>query len=125
MGCTNEKMVVKVSPASAGSSLVQKDNLKSKQLDNQIGASSSSLNNGDRPAGSATSKVSKRSQDSGYSANDLEDDHDIDDYANIITENSDGAVVEEIEQNFKPQELGMHYVTLTCSASILGGQRGI
>ena len=48
----------------------------------------------------------KHSQDSGYDGNDLEDDDGIDEYANMITENSDGALVEEIEKKFQAPELG-------------------
>ena len=101
MGCSNAKMVqvVPVEPHNAG--ITQK---KSGML---LDASATSLRDGElRPSGSATSKVSKHSQDSGYDGNDLEDDDGIDEYANMITENSDGALVEEIEKNFQAPELG-------------------
>lgn len=75
-----------------------------------LSGSSASLRSGElRPSGSATSKVSKHSTDSGFDGNDLEDD-DIDEYANIITENSDGAIIQEIEREFQATELGEELV---------------
>lgn len=82
-------------------------NIKTGAIMVKSNTSSSSLREGElRPSGSATSKVSKHSQDSGYDGNDLEEGDGIDEYANMITENSEGALVDELEKNFQPPELG-------------------
>lgn len=95
--------MVKVSP---GGEILHNNANKSLKPSDKLAGSSASLNsNGERPSGSATSKGSKRSQDSGYSGNDLEDDG-FDEYAHIITENSENAVVQNIESNFHAPELG-------------------
>lgn len=104
MGCSNGKMV-KVSPVGE-TTMSDQDILKSskKKLSNDA---DESLNSADRPSRSATSKGSKHSHDSGYIGNDLED-NDIDEYANIITENSEGAIVQQIENSFQAPDLGKH-----------------
>lgn len=106
MGCSNGKMV-KVSP-SGEVVQIQSSNMKTLDSSGKLAQSTSSLNSaGDRPSKSATSKGSKHSQDSGYSGNNLEDDDGFDEYEHIITENSDGAVVENIERTFHAPDLGM------------------
>lgn len=95
MGCSSSK-TVRVSPADIASG-----------KSNVAAGSKTSLQSGERPFGSATSKTSKHSNDSGYSAQELaEDEEGHDAYANVITENSDARLVQEIESGFQEQELG-------------------
>ncbi|XP_067937573.1 uncharacterized protein [Watersipora subatra] len=105
MGCSNGKMV-QVKPEGE---LLQKHKKVQhvKGLDILNGSSISSAGGGERPSKSATSTASKQSHDSGYSGNDLEEDDGIDEYANIITENSEGAIVEKIESSFQAPELDL------------------
>lgn len=105
MGCGNGKMV-KVSPAEVATVKTNTTKLvKVKEVVSDHG-SQTSLKSGERPFGSATSKVSKRSDDSGYNGHDSVEDENHDDYAHIITENSDAMLVQEIENSFKEHELG-------------------
>jgi len=53
--------------------------------------------------GSATSKGSRHSDDSGFSLGDGSTD-DLDEYANIITEESDAQLVAELEKEFNADE---------------------
>lgn len=103
MGCKNSKGV-QVAPV-----MVKPSTNSTGLLDSKTRASSASLklSAGDRPSGSATSKVSKHSYDSGYSGQEENyEGDDVDEYAGIITEESDMNVVQEIEKGFVERDLG-------------------
>lgn len=75
---------------------------------NTLQGSKSSLQNGceDNRYGSATSKLSKQSKDSGFSVNEPVVDDEPDAYSHIITEESDSTLIQQVEASFQPQELG-------------------